>query len=236
VDSDNTREATSPKHGKVDNEEHHGGNTWAGGTGGADTAGLGGRGGPYRLDKGNNVWQVSDEEKAKVPQHVLDAARAMGQEAYARRLEEINMSQYEAEAYEAMRTPAVVKAVSKLRTVLQATSARQEERTWLRHQQHGELDDGKLVDGVAGDRAVFKRRGKRDTPPAGTPGSAQTHPKRLTCVVDCSGSMYRFNGHDRRLQRMQETVLLLMESLAGFEVMRRALCLSVSSASLFAFN
>jgi hypothetical protein len=57
-----------PKHGKVDpkNEVHVGGNTWAGGTGGSDTAGLGGRGGPYRLDSGHTVHQVSDEDKAKV--------------------------------------------------------------------------------------------------------------------------------------------------------------------------
>lgn len=37
-----------------------GGNTWAGGTGGRDTAGLGGKGGPYRLDKGHDVHQVGD--------------------------------------------------------------------------------------------------------------------------------------------------------------------------------
>ena len=44
-----------PKHGKEDpnNDPHVGGNTWAGGTGGRDTAGLGGKGGPYRLDKVN---------------------------------------------------------------------------------------------------------------------------------------------------------------------------------------
>ena len=34
------REATGPKHGKAsDGKAHVGGNTWAGGTGGADTAG-----------------------------------------------------------------------------------------------------------------------------------------------------------------------------------------------------
>ena len=44
------REAEGPKHGKdSDGKQHVGGNTWAGGTGGADTAGLGGKGGPYRL-------------------------------------------------------------------------------------------------------------------------------------------------------------------------------------------
>lgn len=51
-----------PKHGKEDpnNDPHVGGNTWAGGTGGRDTAGLGGKGGPYRLDKGHKVHQVTD--------------------------------------------------------------------------------------------------------------------------------------------------------------------------------
>ena len=41
---------TSPKIGKWDenNEAHVGGNQWQGGTGGSDTAGLGGRGGPVR--------------------------------------------------------------------------------------------------------------------------------------------------------------------------------------------
>ena len=48
------------KHGKVDPDgnPHVGGNQWAGGTGGSDTAGLGGRGGPYRLSDGNAVHQV----------------------------------------------------------------------------------------------------------------------------------------------------------------------------------
>lgn len=32
-----------PKYGKTDDKKHTGGNTWAGGTGGRDTAGLGGR-------------------------------------------------------------------------------------------------------------------------------------------------------------------------------------------------
>ena len=38
--------------------------------GGRDTAGLGGRGGPYRLDSGHTVFQVSDQQKAEVPEHV----------------------------------------------------------------------------------------------------------------------------------------------------------------------
>ena len=52
----------APKHGKHDptGAPHVGGNTWAGGTGGSDTAGLGGRGGPYRLSDGNPVHQASE--------------------------------------------------------------------------------------------------------------------------------------------------------------------------------
>lgn len=33
---------------------------------------------------------------------------------------------------------------------------------WLRNQNHGELDDMKLVDGVTGETLVYKRRGEPD--------------------------------------------------------------------------
>ncbi len=36
-------------------------------------------------------------------------------------------------------------------------------------------------------------------------------PKRLLFVLDVSGSMYRFNGADHRLERLMETALLIME-------------------------
>lgn len=67
------------------NEPHVGGNTWAGGTGGRDTAGLGGKGGPYRLDAGHDVFQISDEEKDAVPEEVKRAAREMGEKAFKER-------------------------------------------------------------------------------------------------------------------------------------------------------
>ena len=34
-------------------------------------------------------------------------------------------------------------------------------------------------------------------------------PRRLTFVMDVSGSMYRFNGHDGRLNKMLETTCLV---------------------------
>ena len=64
------KDVDEPKHGKVDstNAPHVGGNTWAGGTGGRDTAGLGGKGGPYRLDAGHDVTQVSRSAGGDVTQ------------------------------------------------------------------------------------------------------------------------------------------------------------------------
>ena len=69
-------------------------------------------------------------------------------------------------------------------------------------QSHGELDESRIVDGIAGDRAVYRRRAEQ--PPA--PGAPQLKPKLLRFVIDCSGSMYYFNGHDRRLERTLQTV------------------------------
>ena len=39
----------------------------------------------------------------------------------------------------------------------------------------------------------------------------------MKVVVDVSGSMYRFNGHDQRLERMLESALMVMEALYGFD-------------------
>ena len=50
--------------------------------GGRDTAGLGGRGGPYRLDAGHKVHQVSQAEKDAVPEEIRKAAREMGAKAF----------------------------------------------------------------------------------------------------------------------------------------------------------
>ena len=44
----------------------------------------------------------------------------------------------------------------------------------------------------------------------------QEKPKRLRLIVDVSGSMYRFNGHDARLERMLESTIMVMEALEGY--------------------
>lgn len=57
-----------PKHGEFDGKQHIGGNRFAGGSGGTGTAGLGGRAGPYRLDVGQDIHMLSEEEKKGVSQ------------------------------------------------------------------------------------------------------------------------------------------------------------------------
>ena len=159
----------SPKHGKLDpeNTPHVGGNTWAGGAGGRDTAGLGGKGGPYRLDAGHQVHQVPDHEKANVPEHVKKAAREMNRKSFQEKLREIKMSEYDAQLYEQY-SSGVRKQVQTLRTILQSLQAKSQDRTWLKNQTSGELDDNRIIDGLTGERSIYKKRGDQD-PEVGAP-------------------------------------------------------------------
>jgi hypothetical protein len=56
----------------------------------------------------------------------------------------------------------VQQQANQLRQMLEELNVRSQERIWLKNQTHGELDDAKLVDGLTGDRMVFKRRGVPD--------------------------------------------------------------------------
>lgn len=214
VDRHSGKDVSSPKHGKVDekNDPHVGGNTWAGGSGGRDTAGLGGKGGPYRLDSGHKVHQLSDEEKDAIPEHVKEAARALNRKAYQEKLKEIEMSAHDHNIYEQFSKP-VKPHVNTLRNILNSLEAKAKERHWQKHQTAGELDDMKLIEGITGEKNIYKMR--VDMEPE--PGQPQEKPKRLTVVADVSGSMYRFNGYDGRLDRTLEAVTMLMESFEGFE-------------------
>ncbi|GBG26940.1 von Willebrand factor A domain-containing protein 8 [Hondaea fermentalgiana] len=211
--SANPPKVESPKHGKEDpeNTPHVGGNTWAGGTGGSNTAGLGGRGGPYRLDKGHPVHQVTEAAKAEVDEATRQQARELNRKAFAERLQEIEMSEDEHDQYATFLSN-VEQEISQLRVVLDAAEKKKQEREWLKNETFGELDDSKLVDCALGERLVYKRRGVRDP----TPGEAQELPKRLLFLLDCSGSMYRFNSQDGRLRRECELAVMIMEALEPF--------------------
>lgn len=201
--------AGGPKHGREDpdDERHVGGNTWAGGTGGSDTAGLGGRGGPYRLDKGHPVHQVSDEMKREVSDEAKRRAREMADEALKKKLKELDMGELDWKRYNNLRIQ-VEEPILQLIGYLKDLKKRSEERVWLKNQMTGELDENKIVDAISGERAVFKRRGKPDD---FNSSSLDADPITIKLIVDVSASMYRFNGYDQRLERLLEATLMMME-------------------------
>lgn len=164
------------------------------------------------MDAGHKVHQLSDAEKDDIPEHVKLAAREMNRKAFEEKLNEIQMSHYDHKVYMEFAGP-VQKQVQQLRVILQALQAKSKERQWQKHQTSGEMDDTKLVEGITGEKNIYKKRVEQDP----EPGQPQEKPKRLKLVVDVSGSMYRFNGYDGRLDRQLEAVVMVMEAFDGFE-------------------
>ncbi len=203
---------SNPKHGKIDpeNNPHIGGNTWAGGTGGSDTLGLGGRGGYGRLDLGHPVHQVSEEMKAEVSNEAKRRAEKMAKEALEQKLKDLDMGKLDWKRYNNLRQKVDVQ-IQQLRSHLKDLRKRNEERIWLKRQSTGELDDSRLVDALSGEKDVFKRRGSPQE--SNNDLSLSSHPVTLRLIVDISASMYRFNGYDGRLERLLEAAVMIMESI-----------------------
>jgi len=207
--SSNPPPISSPKHGKDDplNKPHVGGNTFAGGTGGSDTAGLGGRGGPYRLNKGHPVHQVSDDQKRDLDRTFEDK---MKEEFRQKALDMVDMDESDFQEYKEFRGN-VSQEIAQLKAVFESIEQRKREREWLRNESYGELDDSKLVDCSLGERLVFKRRGTRDP----VPGTVE-QPKRLLFLLDNSASMIRFNHVDQRFSIVCWIAMMVMEALQNF--------------------
>jgi hypothetical protein len=113
----------------------------------------------------------------------------------------------------------VRKPIRQLRNVLESLEAKKKERQWLRNQTEGDLDDGKLVEAITGEKNVYKRRGED---PDAESSLSMEKPKRLRLVVDVSGSMYRFNGSDNRLERELEAGTDLLHLRNKFIIARIA--------------
>jgi von Willebrand factor A domain-containing protein 8 len=159
------------------------------------------------------VHQVSEEAKAQVTEEAKASARRIAQKAFAEKLREIGMSESDHKLYSEFLEP-IHNDISNLRAALRSVEYKVSERDWVKRQLDGELDDSKLVEGIAGEKNVYKRRGTID--PMSSHRLA-TKPKRLRFVVDCSGSMYRFNSYDERLTRCLQATALVMESFDGTE-------------------
>ncbi|KAI9029241.1 AAA domain-containing protein [Hyaloraphidium curvatum] len=203
-----------PHGGFVDTDadaKHRGGNQFQAGSGGSSTPGQGGRSGTHRMNvSGDVVFQVAEELKQQVSDEIRSAALESARESLLRRLKEMNMSGKEAAQYKDFYDN-VRNEVQQLRVVLEGVQAKERERVWLKNQIEGELDDRKLIDGLTGEHAIYKRRGE-ERPEFGAP---QKKPKRLKFLFDLSGSMFRFNGTDGRLTRSLEAAIMIMEALTS---------------------
>lgn len=166
------------------------------------------------MDKGHTVHQVSDKAKDEVTEEAKARARQLAEEGLKKRLEEINMNKRNFEHYLETRSK-VETEIGQLKGTMEELARRAKERVWLKRQASGELDDARIVDGLTGEKLVFKKRSDLNEKGRIDPRNHSGVPtvKKLSFVVDVSGSMYRFNGQDRRLERMLEAVLLLMEGI-----------------------
>ena len=136
----------------------------------------------------------------------------MGLNAFKKHLKDIRMSEYDHDLYSQF-SNAVKNEVQALRVILASFHAKSNERQWRRHQTSGELDDTKLIESLTGEKTIYRRRTKKEP----EIGASQLKPKRLKLVVDVSGSMYRFNGYDNRLDREIEACVMVMEAFSGYE-------------------
>eukprot|EP00475_Leptophrys_vorax_P020919 TRINITY_DN2867_c0_g1_i1.p1 TRINITY_DN2867_c0_g1~~TRINITY_DN2867_c0_g1_i1.p1 ORF type:complete len:305 (+),score=78.65 TRINITY_DN2867_c0_g1_i1:558-1472(+) len=128
------------------------------------------------------------------------------------RLESVNMNRADAEMY-ARFLKNVQKEIHQLRVLLENREAQKLERSWIGNQTSGELDDRRLIEGISGERAIYKVRA--DTPPDAA--SKNELPKRIKFLFDLSASMSRFNGHDGRLDRSLEAAVMVMEAFKNMD-------------------
>lgn len=159
-------------------------------------------------EKKKGMASLDEEASLKL----VDRARREAMHVSAKKLGDHQRAQLEKDLYERL-LEAVKMQVQQLQQILDGTEAREKERVWLRHKTSGDFDESKLVDAVCGDQTVFRRRGDEDP----LFGDLQKFPKRLRFVIDLSSSMARFNGQDRRLDRLAASMVMVMEALAGRE-------------------
>ncbi|KAI8646980.1 AAA domain-containing protein [Parasitella parasitica] len=188
-------------------------------------SGSGGEGGGGVNGSGNNMNEDGRKEatfedinnlKLKTagdePEAITRAQKEMHDQAMEKMLKKLDMTQSDFQQYNKFMEN-IRREVRELRVILESVEAKKHERVWLKNQSSGDLDDTKIIEGLTGERAIYKKRGEDDP----ELGLFQDKPKRMNFVFDLSASMFRFNTHDRRLERSMEVALMLMESFRGFE-------------------
>ena len=128
---------------------------------------------------GSGSGAPTSELAASVSAEAHRAAQAAARRALLDTLASIELAEFDSRAYE-RRLARVGPAIARLRSVFEAAQAVSRERRWQRRTESGELDEQRLVDGLTGERDVYRRRVERE------PGIEQPLPKCLVFVVDCS--------------------------------------------------
>ncbi|KAI8350392.1 AAA domain-containing protein [Blakeslea trispora] len=197
----------------------------SGGSGGAGSGGSGDSGGGGGGGAGGNMNEEGRQEatfedidnlklktSSDAPAEVSQAQKEMHDQAMEKLLTKIDMTQADFQQYNQYMEN-IRREVRELRVILESVEAKNHERVWLKNQSSGDLDDTKIVEGLTGEKSIYKKRGEDDP----ELGLFQDKPKRMNFVFDLSASMFRFNTHDRRLERSMEVALMLMEAFRGFE-------------------
>lgn len=179
----------------------------SGGSGGSGSGGSGGGGGGgsgsgsnlvgdgnggFSRDQNGNLTATLSRRRTTAAKVVL--SQSTGSNIYDRCLTNVNSE------------------IARVTAILEAAEVKEKERVWQGNRIQGELDDRKLVEAVIGEPNVYRRRGI-PTSPLGLP---QRKPKYIDVLVDVSASMARFNGWDSRLDRLCESVVMIMESAKSF--------------------
>ncbi|CAO3593309.1 unnamed protein product [Absidia cylindrospora] len=194
------------------------------GEGGQDGDGQGDKGGGIN-GKGNrdnkngrkeisfeNLNNLKLKEIGDVPDEISNAKKEIHHNAMEKLLGKMEMDPDEYDIFQKYMAN-IHREVYELRVILEGVEAKNKERVWLKNQTSGDLDDNKIIEGLTGERSIYKRRGDDDP----EIGLFHDKPKRMNFVFDLSASMFRFNALDRRLERSLEVALLLMESFRGLE-------------------
>ncbi|KAG0215924.1 von Willebrand factor A domain-containing protein 8 [Mortierella sp. GBA30] len=159
----------------------------------------------------DDVSKLDIRTSAPPPKLVSDAQIEMHNMTMRKHLAAMDMTAADAKIYMGYMEN-VQREIRELRVILESIEAKNKERVWLKNQSSGDLDDTKLIEGLTGDHNIYKLRGDQD-PEMGF----QQKPKKMYFVFDLSASMFRFNNHDRRLERSMEVALMIMESFRNFE-------------------
>ncbi|KAJ1553797.1 hypothetical protein HK096_006390, partial [Nowakowskiella sp. JEL0078] len=138
-----------------------------------------------------------------IPKEITDAQRELHELRMRQRLKQLEMTLRDMQTFKKYQLN-IQREIRELRAILETIEAKNKERIWLKNQSFGDVDDNRLIEGVTGERLIYKRRGENDDDP-----TFQQKPKKLHFIFDLSASMMRFNGHDQRLDRSLEVALCM---------------------------